>query len=61
MDTLAVIDQPLNDFELISFFLANIGSNHDSYIPSVTTIVDSLSFKDLYDYFLVYEFCLEKT
>jgi hypothetical protein len=36
-DTLAAADQPLNDFELVSFLLAGLGSKFDPFVTSVTT------------------------
>ena len=59
VDTLAVIDQPLNDFEVVSFLLASLGLDYDSFVTSMTTRVDPLSIEDLYGHLLVHEICLE--
>jgi hypothetical protein len=42
-DTLAAIDQPLNEFDLVSFLLAGLNSDYDSFVTSVTTRVDPIS------------------
>ena len=60
VDTLAAIDQPLNDFELISFLLAGLGLNYDSFVTIVTTRVDPLSVEELYGHLLAHEICLEQ-
>ena len=43
VDTLAASTQPLNNFEIVSFLLASLGSNCDSVVTLVTTRVDPLS------------------
>jgi hypothetical protein len=48
IDTLAAADQPLNDFELISFLLAGLGSEFDPFATSVTTRVDPMTIEELY-------------
>ena len=35
IDSLAVAGQPLNDFELVSFLLAGLGSEYDPFVTSV--------------------------
>ncbi|KAK7850360.1 hypothetical protein CFP56_001033 [Quercus suber] len=60
VDTLAAIDQPLNDFELVSFFLARLGSNYNSFVTFVITPVDPLSLEDLYGHLLTHEVRLEQ-
>jgi hypothetical protein len=42
-DTLAAVNQPLNDFEAISFLLAGLGTDYDSFVTSVTTRVEPLT------------------
>ena len=42
VDTLAVTAHALKDFEIISFLLAGLGSEFDSFVTSVTTRVDPL-------------------
>ena len=59
VDTLATTTQPLNDFEIVSFLLAGIGSNYDSFVTLVTTRVDPLSIEELYGHLLAHELQLE--
>uniref|UniRef100_A0A2N9J7Y7 Uncharacterized protein n=1 Tax=Fagus sylvatica TaxID=28930 RepID=A0A2N9J7Y7_FAGSY len=55
-DTLAtVVDHPLNDFEMISFLLAGLGSDYDSFVTSVNTRAEPLSIEDLYGHLLAHE------
>ena len=54
-DTLATVDHPLNDFEMISFLLAGLGSDYDSFVTLVNTRVKPLSIEDLYGHLLAYE------
>uniref|UniRef100_A0A2N9FDU4 Reverse transcriptase Ty1/copia-type domain-containing protein n=1 Tax=Fagus sylvatica TaxID=28930 RepID=A0A2N9FDU4_FAGSY len=54
-DTLAAIDHPLNDIEMISFLLAGLGSDYDSFVTSVNTRVEPLSLEDLYGHLLAHE------
>lgn len=58
-DTLAAAGQPLNDFELISFLLAGLGSEFDPFVTSVTTRVEPLSLEELYGHLLTHEMRLE--
>ena len=55
VDTLAAIAQPLNDFELVSFLLAGLGLDYDSFVTPVTTRVDPLSIEELYGHLLGHE------
>jgi hypothetical protein len=50
--SLAAAGQPLNDFELVSFLLAGLGSEFDPFVTSVTTRVDPLSLEELYAHLL---------
>jgi hypothetical protein len=59
IDSLAVAGQPLNDFELVSFLLAGLGSKYNPFVTSVTTRVDPLSLEDLYAHLLTHEMHLE--
>ena len=59
VDTIAAIAQPLNDFEIVSFLLASLGSDYDSFVTSVTTRVDPLSIEDLYGHLLAHELRLK--
>ena len=60
VDTHAAIDQALDDFEIVSFLLAGLGSDYDSFVTSVTTRVDPLSIEDLYGHLLAHEIRLEQ-
>ncbi|KAF5458061.1 hypothetical protein F2P56_022125 [Juglans regia] len=60
-DTLAAVDRPLNDYELIYFLLAGLGPEYDSFVTSVTTRVEHLSVEDLYDHLLAHEKALNST
>jgi hypothetical protein len=42
-DTLAAVNQPLNDYETVSFLLAGLGTDYDSFVTSITTRVEPLS------------------
>jgi len=59
LDTLAAAGQPLNDFELVSFLLAGLGSEFDPFVTSVTTRVDPMSIEELYAHLLTHEMRLE--
>ena len=59
VDILAATAQPLNDFELVSFLLASLGSNYDSFVTSMITRVDPLSIKEPYGHLLAHELRLE--
>uniref|UniRef100_A0A2N9HX01 Reverse transcriptase Ty1/copia-type domain-containing protein n=1 Tax=Fagus sylvatica TaxID=28930 RepID=A0A2N9HX01_FAGSY len=54
-DTLAAIDQPLADYELVSFLMAGLGSEYDSLVTSVQTRADPLSLEELYGHLLAHE------
>ncbi|KAL0008672.1 hypothetical protein SO802_010174 [Lithocarpus litseifolius] len=60
VDTLAAIDQPLNDFKLISFLLAGLGLDYDSFVTLVTAKVDPLFIEELYGHLLAHEIHLEQ-
>jgi hypothetical protein len=55
VDTLAAIDQALNDFELTAFLLAGLGSDYDSFVTSVTTHVTYMTLDDIYGHLLAHE------
>ena len=59
VDTLAATVYALNDFEIISFLLAGLGSKYDSFVTSVTTRVDPLTVDELYGHLLAHELRLE--
>ena len=54
-DTLAAIDHPLKEFELVSFLLAGLGPDFDSFVTSVKICTDPLSLEDLYGHLLSHE------
>ena len=53
--TLAVVDHPLDNFELVSFLLPGLGSVYDSLVIVVQTRVDPLAIEDLYVHLLTHE------
>jgi len=59
VDTIAAVGQPLNDFKLLSFLLAGLGSEFDPFVTSVTTRVDPMSIEELYVHLLTHEMQLE--
>jgi hypothetical protein len=60
VDTLATTEQPLNDFDLISFILASLGSEYNAFVTSVTTRLDPVSLEELYGHILAHENKLEQ-
>uniref|UniRef100_A0A2N9HBX8 Reverse transcriptase Ty1/copia-type domain-containing protein n=1 Tax=Fagus sylvatica TaxID=28930 RepID=A0A2N9HBX8_FAGSY len=54
-DTLAAVDHPLHDFELVSFLLAGLGPDFDSLVTSVKIRADPISLEDLYGHLLSHE------
>jgi hypothetical protein len=54
-DILAAVEQPLNDFDHVSFLLAGLNSDYDSFVTSVTTRVDPISIEELYGHLLAHE------
>ena len=57
--SLAVIDEPLKDSELISYILAGLGPKYDSLVTTVSTRIDLITIDDLYGYLLTHEQGLE--
>jgi hypothetical protein len=55
MDTLAAINQPLTEEEQISFLLAGLGSEYESFITTVHMRTDLLSVESLYGHLLSHE------
>jgi hypothetical protein len=53
--SLAVIDEPLKDLELISYILVGLGPEYDSLVTTVTTRIDPITIDDLYGYLLTHE------
>jgi hypothetical protein len=54
-DSLAAVDQPINAFEAVSFLLADLGSDYDSFVTSVTTRVEPLAIEEIYGHLLAHE------
>lgn len=54
-DTLAAINQPLNDFEVVSFLLAGLKTDYDSFVTSVTTCVEPMTLDEIYGHLLAHE------
>jgi hypothetical protein len=53
--TLATIDKPLKDSELVLYVLNGLPMEFDSLVTSVTTRTDPISMNDLYGHLLTYE------
>lgn len=54
-DTLTAINQPLDDFELVSFLMAGLGSEYDSLVTYVQTRADPFSLEELYGHLLAHK------
>jgi hypothetical protein len=59
-DSLAVVGQPLNGFEKVSFLLAGLGSDFDPFVTCVTTRAEPLSVDEIYGHLLSHEMRLEQ-
>jgi len=59
-NTLAVVGQPINAFEAVSFLLKGLGTEFDPFVTFVTTQVDPLSFDELYGHLLAHEMQMEQ-
>jgi hypothetical protein len=59
-DALAIIGQPLNEFEQVSFLLAGRGSNFGPFVTSITTKVEPLSVDEIYGHLHSHEMRLEQ-
>jgi hypothetical protein len=57
--SLAFIEEPLKDSELISYILAGLGPEYESLVTTITTRIDPISLDTLYGYLLTYEKRLE--
>ena len=53
--TLAAIEQPLSDYQLVSFFMSGLGSKYDSMVASIQTHSRPYTLDDLYGLFLSHE------
>jgi len=60
-DALAVVGQPLNGFEKVSFLLAGLGFDLDPFVTSVTTRAEPLSVDKIYDHLLSHDCALRAT
>jgi transposase InsO family protein len=58
-DTLAAIDHPLQDCEIISYLLGGLSTEFDSLVTSVTTRIDPMKLDELYGHMLSHEQRLE--
>jgi hypothetical protein len=58
VDTLAAINQPLTEEEQISFLLAGLGSEYESFITTVHLRTELLSVETLYGHLLSHELCM---
>jgi hypothetical protein len=59
-DALAVVGQPLNGFEMVSFLLAGLRSDFDPFITFVTAIAELLFVDEIYGHLLSHEMQLEQ-
>jgi hypothetical protein len=59
-DALAVVGQPLNGFEIVSFLLAGLRSDFDPFVTSVTTRAEPLFVDEIYGHLLSHEMRLEQ-
>jgi hypothetical protein len=60
-DTLAAIDQPLPEFQLVSFLLAGLGPEYDSFVTSVQQRTEPITLDYLYGHLLNHEIRLEQS
>jgi hypothetical protein len=54
-DTLAAIESPLSDYQLVSFFMNGLGSEYDAMVTSIQTHSRPYNLDDLYGLFLSHE------
>jgi hypothetical protein len=54
---MAVAEAPLSDDEVLSYLLAGIPSNYDSFVTSITTKNEALSLEEVYAHLMAYEAC----
>ena len=60
-DTLAAIDQPLPEFQLVSFLLAGLGPEYDSFVTSVQQRTEPITLDYLYGHLLNHEIRLAQS
>ena len=53
--TLAAIDEPLKESEVVSYILASLSIDYDPLVTSITTRIDPISLEDLYGHLLTHE------
>jgi hypothetical protein len=61
VDTLAAIDQPFKQEEQISFLLAGLGSEYESFVTTVQMRTDLISIESLYGHLLSHELRLAQS
>uniref|UniRef100_A0A2N9FGA9 Retrotransposon Copia-like N-terminal domain-containing protein n=1 Tax=Fagus sylvatica TaxID=28930 RepID=A0A2N9FGA9_FAGSY len=59
-DTLAAIDQPLLEFQLVSFLLVGLGLEYDTFVISIQQRSEPVTLDYLYSHLLNHEICLEQ-
>jgi hypothetical protein len=59
VDTLAAVDKPLTDCEVVSYILVGLSSEYDSFVTTVTTRIDPILLEDLYGHLLTFESRME--
>jgi hypothetical protein len=59
-DTLAAIEKPLIDCEMVSYILSGLNSEYDSFVTTITTRLDPISMEELYGHLLTFKSQLEQ-
>jgi hypothetical protein len=59
-DALAVVGQPLNGFEMVSFLPVGLGSDFDHFVTFVTTRAEPFFVDEIYGHLLSHEMQLEQ-
>lgn len=59
VDTMALVGQPLQDEELISYILMGLNSDCKPLVTSITTRLDTMSINDVYAHLLAFEMRLD--
>jgi hypothetical protein len=52
--TLAAIDEPLKESEVVFYILAGLSTDYDPLVTSITTRIDPISLEDLYGHLLTH-------
>jgi hypothetical protein len=58
-DSLDAMNKPLNNYEMVSFLLAGLGSEYDPFVTSVQTQVEPFPVEELYGHLLAHELWLD--